>query len=247
MDQLLSEVINRARRYLAQLPTRRVSPAREAVDGLKRLEVPLQENPLEPAAVLAELDDICSAATMASTGSRYFGFVIGGALPAAAAANMLAGIWDQNAGLEAASPAAAFIEEICRQWLLSLLGLPPQTAVGYVTGATMANFTGLAAARHALLARQGWDVESRGLFGAPPIQVIVGAEVHVSVLKALSMLGLGRERVEKVPVDGQGRMRVDMLPRISGAAIICLQSGNVNTGAFDPAQEICRKAGEAGA
>ena len=247
MDQLLTEVINRAKRYLAQLPARRVSPAREAVEGLKRLEVPLQDHPLEPEAVLAELDDICSAATVASAGSRYFGFVIGGSLPAAAAANMLAGIWDQNAGLEAASPAAAFIEEICRQWLLSLLGLPPQTAVGCVTGATMANFTGLAAARHALLARQGWDVESRGLFGAPPIQVIVGAEVHVSVLKALSMLGLGRERVEKVPVDGQGRMRVDMLPRISGPAIICLQSGNVNTGAFDPAQEICRKAGEAGA
>jgi glutamate/tyrosine decarboxylase-like PLP-dependent enzyme len=111
----------------------------------------------------------------------------------------------------------------------------------------MANFTGLAAARHALLARQGWDVESRGLFGAPPIQVIVGAEVHVSVLKALSMLGLGRERVDKVPVDGQGRMCADMLPKISGPAIICLQSGNVNTGAFDPAQEICRRAGEAGA
>ena len=247
MDHLLAEVIKRAKRYLAELPGRRVSPLQDAVDGLRRLDVPLQDHPIEPATVLAELDDICSAATVASAGGRYFGFVIGGALPAAAAANMLAGIWDQNAGLEAASPAASFIEEVCGQWLLSLLGLPPQTAVGYVTGATMANFTGLAAARHALLAKQGWDVESRGLFGAPPIKVIVGAEVHVSVLKALSMLGLGRDRVARVPVDAQGRMRADLLPRIAGPAIICLQAGNVNTGAFDPAAEICLKAKESGA
>jgi glutamate/tyrosine decarboxylase-like PLP-dependent enzyme len=247
MDHLLTEVIKRAKRYLAELPGRRVSPLQDAVDGLRRLDVPLQDHPIEPATVLAELDDICSAATVASAGGRYFGFVIGGALPAAAAANMLAGVWDQNAGLEAASPAASFIEEVCRQWMLSLLGLPPQTAVGYVTGATMANFTGLAAARHALLARQGWDVESRGLFGAPPIKVIVGEEVHVSVLKALSMLGLGRDRVARVPVDAQGRMRADLLPRIAGPAIICLQAGNVNTGAFDPAAEICLKAKESGA
>jgi glutamate/tyrosine decarboxylase-like PLP-dependent enzyme len=247
MDHLLSEVIKRANRYLAELPTRRVSPSPDALAALKHLEVPLQDQPLEPSTVLAELDDIGAGATVASASGRYFGFVIGGALPAAMAANMLAGVWDQNAGLEAASPVAACIEEVCRQWLLALLGLPPQTAVGYVTGATMANFTGLAAARHALLKRQGWDVESRGLFGAPSIKVIVGEEVHVSVLKALSMLGLGRDRVEKVPVDSQGRMRADLLPHNLGPAIICLQSGNVNTGAFDPAAEICFKAKEAGA
>jgi glutamate/tyrosine decarboxylase-like PLP-dependent enzyme len=247
MDHLLADVIKRANQYLRELPTRRVSPAPEALAALKALDVPLQDHPLEASGVLAELDDIGSKATVASAGSRYFGFVIGGALPAAVAANMLAGVWDQNAGLEAISPVASFIEEVCRQWLLSLLGLPQRTAVGYVTGATMANFTGLAAARHALLAQRGWDVESRGLFGAPPIRVIVGEEVHVSVLKALSMLGLGRERVEKVPVDGQGRMRADLLPHISGPAIICLQSGNVNTGAFDPAAEICVKAKESGA
>ncbi len=247
MDHLLAEVIKRANRYLAALPTRRVSPPADALAALKHLEVPLQDQPLEPSMVLAELDDIGAGATVASAGGRYFGFVIGGALPAAVAANMLAGVWDQNAGLEAASPVASFIEEVCRQWLLSLLGLPPPTSVGYVTGATMANFTGLAAARHALLEQQGWDVESRGLFGAPSIKVIVGEEVHVSVLKALSMLGLGRDRVEKVPVDSQGRMRADLLPHNFGPAIICIQSGNVNTGAFDPAAEICLKAKEAGA
>lgn len=247
MNHLLAEVMKRADRYLTELPARRVSPSAHAVAGLKRLDVPLQADPIDPATVLAELDDLGSGATVASAGGRYFGFVIGGALPAAMAANMLAGVWDQNAGLEAASPVASYIEEVGRQWLLSLLGLPPQAAVGYVTGATMANFTGLAAARHALLEQQGWDVESRGLFGAPPIKVIVGAEVHVSVLKALSMLGLGRDRVEKVPVDSQGRLRSDLLPHNLGPAIICIQSGNVNTGAFDPADAICLKAREAGA
>jgi glutamate/tyrosine decarboxylase-like PLP-dependent enzyme len=149
--------------------------------------------------------------------------------------------------MEAMSPAAAFIEEVCRNWLISLLGLPEQAGIGFVTGATVANFTGLAAARHALLSREDWDVESRGLFGAPPITVIVGEEVHVSVLKALGLLGLGRDRVERVPVDDQGRMRADCLPPVSGPTIICLQAGNVNTGAFDPAEEICSRARQSGA
>lgn len=247
MDHLLSETIKRANRYLAQLPTRRVSPAADAVEGLKRLDVPLQDHPMAPAAVMAELDDIGSGATVASAGNRYFGFVTGGALPASLAANLLAAVWDQNAVLETASPVASFIEEVCRKWLASLLGLPPQTAIGFTTGATMANFSGLAAARHALLERQGWDVQANGLFGAPPIEVIVGAEVHVSVLKALSMLGLGRDRVVRIPTDDQGRMRADLLPALTGPAIVCIQAGNVNTGAFDPAAEICSRAKAAGA
>jgi glutamate/tyrosine decarboxylase-like PLP-dependent enzyme len=247
MDDLLSEIIKRANRYLTELPTRRVSPAPDAVESLKRLDVPLQNHPNKPAAVLAELDDIGAGATVANAGNRYFGFVTGGALPATMAANMLAGVWDQNAVLETASPVASFIEEVCRKWLLSLLELPSQAAVGFVTGATMANFTGLAAARHALLERQGWDVESRGLFGAPAIEVIVGEEVHVSLLKALSMLGLGRDRVVRVPVDDQGRMRADSIPPIDGPTVICIQAGNVNTGAFDPAAEICLKAKKSGA
>ncbi|HJX37613.1 MAG TPA: aminotransferase class V-fold PLP-dependent enzyme, partial [Anaerolineae bacterium] len=178
-------------------------------------------------------------ATVATTGGRYFGFVVGGCLPAAMAANMLAGVWDQNAA-RILSPVASSIEDVCLSWLISLLGLPPKSGAGFVTGATMANFSGLAAARHALLSREGWDVESQGLFGAPPISVIVGEEVHVSLLKALSMLGLGRDRVVRVPVDGQGRMRADALPQIQGPTVVCIQAGNVNTGAFDPAEEICR-------
>ena len=247
MEYLLAEIFKRVNRYNNELQTRRVSPSPDDLAGLKQLGIPLQDQPIDALTVLAELDDIGSPATVASAGGRYFGFVTGGTLPASLGANMLAGAWDQNAGLEIASPVSAFIEEVCRKWLVSLLGLPQQAGIGYVTGATVANFTGLAAARHALLSREGWDVESRGLFGAPPIIVIVGEEVHVSVLKALGMLGLGRDRVEKVPVDGQGRMRADLLPSISGPTLICIQAGNVNTGAFDPAEEICLKARESNA
>jgi len=247
MEHLLAEVFRRTNQYIEKIQTRRVCPSPEAIKGLKRLDNPLQAQPIDALNVLAELDDIGSAATVASTGARYFGFVTGGTLPSSLAATMLAAAWDQNAAMGAASPVAAYIEEVCRKWLLSLLGLPEQAGIGYVTGATVANFTGLAAARHALLDREGWDVESRGLYGAPPITVIVGEEVHVSVLKALSMLGFGRDRVEKVPVDGQGRMRADLLPPITGPAIICIQAGNVNTGAFDPAGEICLKARESNA
>ncbi len=239
MESLFAEVIKRADRYLKELEFRKVNPSPQAIAELDRFDTELQAQPLDPIAVLSELDDIGSAATVASVGGRYYGFVIGGSLPAALAANMLAGVWDQNAGLAATSPVAAFIEEVCRKWLVSVLGLPMQAGIGYVTGATMANFTGLAAARHAVLNQAGWDVESRGLFKAPPITVIIGEEVHVSVLKAISMLGLGRDRVVKIPVDGQGRMRAELIPPISGPTIICIQAGNVNTGAFDPAAEVC--------
>jgi glutamate/tyrosine decarboxylase-like PLP-dependent enzyme len=247
MEDLLLDVAKRANRYVEGLSRRRVSPSPEAVERLKLLDVPLQNEPIEPARVLAELDEIGSPATVASTGGRYFGFVVGGCLPAAMMANLLAGVWDQNAAFRILSPVAASLEELGIKWLISLFGLPPNAGVGFVTGATMANFSALAAARHALLAREGWDVEAKGLFGAPPITVIVGEEVHVSVLKALSMLGLGRNRVVRVAVDRQGRMRADALPQISGPTILCIQAGNVNTGAFDPAEEICRTAKESGA
>jgi glutamate/tyrosine decarboxylase-like PLP-dependent enzyme len=247
MEDLLAQVIKRANRYINEMQTRRVSPSPGDIANLQGLNVPFQDDPIDPATVLAELDDIASPATVASTGGRFFGFVIGGCLPAPMAVNMLAGVWDQNAGLEVSSPLSSFMEELCRNWLLSLLGLPAQAGIGFVSGATMANFTGLAAARHALLSATGWDVESKGLFGAPEITVVVGEEVHVSVLKALSMLGLGRDRVVRVAVDGQGRMRANLVPPVSGPTIICIQAGNVNTGAFDPAGEICSIAGESGA
>ena len=241
LENLLKDVASRATRYLDGVTQRRVFPSPAALRDLQGFMVELQDESIDPAKVLAELDALGSPATVASTGGRYFGFVTGGALPATLAANMLAAAWDQNAGLELNSPLASHLERVCRDWLVSLLGLPAQTEVGFVTGATMANFTGLAAARHAVLRAHGWDVEAQGLFGAPPITVVVGQEVHASLLKGLSMLGLGRERVVRVPVDDQGRMIATRLPAIAGPTIVCLQAGNVNTGAFDPIGEIAAR------
>ncbi|HYC33913.1 MAG TPA: aminotransferase class V-fold PLP-dependent enzyme [Gemmatimonadales bacterium] len=247
MSELLHDAAARGARYLAGMRDRPVAPTPAMTARLDELDHPLPGGPTDPAAVLRLLDEIGSPATVTTAGPRYFGFVTGGALPATVAANWLAGAWDQNAGLLVSSPIAARLEEVTTRWLRELLGLPPGTEAGFVTGATMANFTGLAAARHALLARQGWDVEADGLFGAPALTVVVGDEVHTSVLKALSLLGLGRERVVRVPADGQGRLRADELPALDDTTIVCAQAGNVNTGAFDPFTEICARARDAGA
>jgi len=238
---LLQDAASRATRYLDDVRQRRVSPSPDALREMQRFAVELQDDSIDAAKVLAELDTLGSPATVACTGGRYFGFVTGGALPAPLAANMLAAAWDQNSGLEVQSPIAAHLERVCRDWMIALLGLPAQTEIGFVTGATMANFTGLAAARHSVLRAQGWDVEAQGLFGAPPLTVVVGDEVHVSLMKGLGMLGLGRERVVRVPVDGQGRLIAARLPAIDGPSIVCLQAGNVNTGAFDPIGEVAAR------
>ncbi|HVO99571.1 MAG TPA: aminotransferase class V-fold PLP-dependent enzyme [Bryobacteraceae bacterium] len=247
MENLLEHAAARAARYVRSIPGRRVAPAPEDVARLDELGGAFNDDPCDPSELIDLLDTIGSPATVASTGPRYFGFVVGGSLPAAMAANWLAGAWDQNAGLYVASPVASRIEEIASEWLLDVLALPKTSGVGFVTGATMANFAALAAARHALLARAGWDVEERGLFGAPEIMVVVGAEVHASMLKALAMLGFGRKRVVTVPVDDQGRMIGDQLPRLDERTLVAIQAGNVNSGAFDPASEICARAHEAGA
>jgi glutamate/tyrosine decarboxylase-like PLP-dependent enzyme len=168
-------------------------------------------------------------------------------VPGALAANWLAGAWNQNAALRVMSPIAAELEEVVLRWICEALELPADCSGGLVTCATMANFTALVAARHALLKRAGWDVAEDGMFGAPPIEVVVGAEAHASILKALSLAGFGRKRMTIVEADGQGRMRADRLPRLSERTIVCIQAGNVNTGAFDPAEEVCRAAKERGA
>ncbi|MBL0160541.1 MAG: aspartate aminotransferase family protein [Bryobacterales bacterium] len=247
MRDLLHRTSETAARYLENLDHRSVAPSPEAIAGLAELQEPMPDRPMEPGLVLDTLDRIGSPATTGMAGRRYFGFVIGGSLPAALAANWLAGAWDQCPGLFAASPIGTALEEVSLGWLLDVLKLPPGSGGAFVTGATMANFTALAAARHAVLARAGWNVEADGLFGAPPITVVVGDEVHPALSKGLGMLGLGRSRVVRVPVDGQGRLRPDQMPRIQGPAIVCLQAGNVNTGAFDPAREICARAHSAGA
>jgi glutamate/tyrosine decarboxylase-like PLP-dependent enzyme len=243
--ELMEQTTERAARYLETLEARRVFPAAEALGRLQELGGPLPADGAEPAEVLRLLDEIGSPATVATAGPRYFGFVTGGALPATLAANWLAGAWDQCAGLDVLSPVSSALEEISAQWLLELFGLSPKCGVGFVTGATMANFTALAAARNAVLERAGWDVEADGLIGAPKITVIGGEEIHISAVKALGMLGLGRNRIVRVPADSQGRMRADLLPRIDGPTIVCMQAGNVNSGAFDPAMEICKVAHQA--
>ena len=247
MKDLLTDTATRSTRYLADIAARRVAPQPEDVARLASLGGPLPQFSTEPAEVLALLDEFGSPATVATTGGRYFGFVIGGTLPAALAANWLAGAWDQNAAFTAMSPVASKLEEIVLAWILELLGLPPSSGAGFVTGTTMSHFAALAAARTALLNRQGWNVEEDGLFGAPPIKVVVGEEAHVSLLKALAMLGLGRSRVVSVPSDGQGRMRPEALPPLDAHTLLCMQAGNVNSGAFDPAHELCALARQAGA
>jgi glutamate/tyrosine decarboxylase-like PLP-dependent enzyme len=238
MASILADAAARAQRYLDGLDDRPVAPQAEALAGLAAFDEALPAGPSDPHEVLELLDRAGTPATVASGGGRYFGFVTGGSLPAAMAANWLAAAWDQNTSLRVMSPAAVKLEDVANRWLTELLGLPADCGVAYTNGATMANLTGLAAARHALLARRGWDVELQGLFGAPELTVVVGDEVHVSVLKALSLLGLGRERVVRVPVDGQGRMLAHKMPKLDSHTIVCAQTGNVNTGAFDPLEAI---------
>jgi glutamate/tyrosine decarboxylase-like PLP-dependent enzyme len=247
MKKLLENASQRAISYLENVNLRGVAPSPEAVAGLAVLDRPLPEGPSEPEVTLELLDEACSPAAMGMAGARFFGFVIGGSLPVTLAANWLAGAWDQNSAMYNITPATAQLEQISLRWLLDLFDIPRSCGGGFVTGATMANFSALAAARHAVLERAGWNVEAEGLIGAPPIQVVVGAESHPTLIKSLGLLGLGRNRIIKVAVDAQGRMRADALPPLSGPAIVCTQAGNLNTGAFDPIAEICEAAHRADA
>jgi glutamate/tyrosine decarboxylase-like PLP-dependent enzyme len=246
-DELLGDAWRRSCRYLGSLGERAVAPRPQALAALRTLDQPLPDQPDDPARTLAVLDEVVGPATMAMAGPRFFGFVIGGSLPVALAANWLAGAWDQNAGLYSPTPGVSHLEQVALRWLIGLFDLPRETTGAFVTGATVANFSALAAARHAVLQRAGWNVEADGLFGAPAITVITGDEVHPTLLKSLGMLGLGRSRIVRVPVDGQGRMVADALPAIHGPTIVCLQAGNVNTGSFDPFEPLIERAHAAGA
>jgi glutamate/tyrosine decarboxylase-like PLP-dependent enzyme len=251
LHPLLEDVAARAAGFLERLPERAVAPAAGAEELREALGGPLPGGPRDPRLVVAELARAAEPGLMATPGGRFFGFVIGGSLPAALAADWLASAWDQNAGLYAAAPAASVVEEVCGEWLIELFGLPEHVSYGLVTGCQMANFTALAAARNSVLEAAGWDVETDGLVGAPPIQVIAGEERHVTVDRALRFLGLGSASLSTVPADDQGRMRADALEdALAGAsrpAIVCAQAGNVNTGAVDPLRAICDAAHEVGA
>ncbi len=241
-----------ALRYLDELPARRVGEQATLGELRERLGAPLAEAGEAPEAVLRRLAEAAGPGLVGSAGPRYFGFVIGGGLPAALGADWLTSTWDQNAGLYAVSPAAAVVEEVAAAWVLDLLGLPPTASVGFVTGCQMAHVTALAAARHALLARVGWEVEEMGLAGAPPIRILAGAHAHVTLFRALRLLGLGSRSVERVEADAQGRMEPRALARrleVAGGppALVCAQVGDVNSGACDDLAEIAALARRHGA
>jgi glutamate/tyrosine decarboxylase-like PLP-dependent enzyme len=245
----LQAATTHARRWLASMPDRPIPPRRGADEVAKALgELP--DGPTDPAAAIDLLGEVVEDGLMAMPSGRFFGWVIGGTLPAALAADWLVSAWDQNAGMRTPTPGVVAAEETAARWLLDLLGLPAGAAVGFVTGATMANFSCLAAAREQVLADAGWDVNQRGLNGAPPITVLVGAERHVTVDVALRYLGLGAPTV--VPADDQGRIRADALAealadRPGGPVIVCLQAGDLHSGAFDPFAEAIAVAHQHGA
>ena len=238
MNKLLNTTAELAQQYLSSMEQRQVFPDAAAIAGLEDFDEALPLDGCNPEELIMDLHNKAGAATVATAGPRYFGFVTGGALPATLASSWLTSTWDQNAHMVTGSPAAAKLEAIAARWLVEALALPSDCGVGFVTGATMANFSALAAARLSLLAKHGWDVREDGLFGAPKITVFVGEEVHISVLKALSLLGFGRRSLVTIPTDGQGRMKLGHTPSPSSPSLICTQAGNVNTGAFDPMTEI---------
>lgn len=239
IEDLLDTAHDHARAYLRTLPARRVYPSPNALEALDGFSEPFPERPSDAADTIEMLQEIGSPATVAQTGGRYFGFVDGGMLPVGLAARWLADTWDQNTAHYVMSPVAAKLEEVCEDWLRSLFGLPEETAAGFVTGTTLANLAGLAAARNKLLAREGWDVASHGLYGAPPIRVLVGAGAHAAVYKTLGLLGMGGAYTEIIPTDAEGRMLIDAIPSLNGPVLAITQAGNVNSGAFDPVGRIC--------
>lgn len=247
MAKVFSDVTRRAVRYLDELRDRRVAPAESALRGLAAFEEPLPTARSAPGEVIALLDRVGSPATVASAGPRYFGFVLGGSFPVATASNWLATAWDQCAGTTAMSPVASKIEAVAARWITELLRLPRETAVGFVTGSTTAHTAALLAARHAVYEKAGWDVERRGLVGAPTITVVATDDLHASVLKALGIIGLGRDTVIRVPVDDEGRMRIDRVAPLGPLTILIAQAGNVNSGSFDDLVALADLAERSGA
>ena len=249
-DAVLRRAAELALDYLDGAGDRRVGAETGFEEAVAALDGPLPEDGADPGAVVEQLAAAVGPATVASAGPRYFGFVVGGGLPAALAADWLVSAWDQNAFSRVASPGAVAVEAVAERWVLDALGLPREAAVGFVTGATAGNLVGLVSARHRLLERAGWDVEAEGLTGAPPVRVLVGEEVHASALVALRMAGFGAARAERVAADDQGAMRADALTSVLGSgggpAIVCAQAGNVNTGACDPLREIVAAARDHG-
>ncbi|MEM8793739.1 MAG: aminotransferase class V-fold PLP-dependent enzyme [Pseudomonadota bacterium] len=244
---LFRRAIGHGLSYLAMVDQRPVFPTEEALSGLDGFDTSLPEGPMDPADVIDKLHRLGAPATVAQMGGRYFGFVNGGAVPAGLAARLMADFWDQNAALDVMSPVAAKLEAVAEEWLRELFGLPEGTVAGFVSGTSLAIVAGLAAGRWRIAQRAGWDINAKGLNGAPPIRVITSRHAHGTVLKAVALLGLGTANIEYVDVDDQGRMRADLMPDLDDRCLVIAQAGNVNSGSFDPIGAICARANAAGA
>ncbi len=242
MTKLYDQAHSYAKAFLASANDLPIQVSDQDRENLKHLDFELQEEVVAAEQVIDELNQWVSPATMKMGSPRFFGFVIGGSYPVSVASNWLGTAWDQNTGLEKTTPAVAMLEKVSARWMLDMLGLPLESATAFVTGATVANFTALAAARNQVFKKAGWDVEADGLIGAPELHIIISEESHPTVYKSLAMLGLGRNRVIKVPTDEQGRMKVSEFPEIKDNCIIITQAGNINSGSFDPIGEICQLA-----
>lgn len=238
----LDHAVAHARAYLAGLAERRVSASPEALQALSAFDQDLPGQPQPPEATLDLLHRFGSPATTASAGGRFFGLVVGGTLPAALGARVLASTWDQIVFNDATSPIGVKLEQTAARWLLDLFGLPADCSVGYVTGTTMANVTCLAAARHHLLKRAGWDVQRDGLFAAPRLRVVASRQIHITMIKALALLGFGNAHIEWMECDAQGRVLPETMPEVDAQTLVIVQAGNVNSGAFDPIAAICARA-----
>lgn len=245
--RIFEQVQSYAQQYLNEVFERPVFPSQEALNGLKKFQEDLPAQSSEASAVLDILNQYGAPATVAQLGGRYFGFVNGSAVPVGLAAKHLATYWDQNSGMGVSSPVASTLETVVEKWLRQLFGLPDKTMAGFVSGTSSANICGMAAARYRLLKNQGWEVNEKGLWGAPPLRVVTGAHVHSSMLKAISLMGFGKNNIESVEVDEQGRIIPEKVPDLDDHTILVLQAGNVNSGAFDPLEELCDKAIKAGA
>jgi glutamate/tyrosine decarboxylase-like PLP-dependent enzyme len=241
---ILDDAAKYAMNYLDEIGNRRVFPSTTSLQQLQEFSTSLPGNGEESKQIVEQLNKIGSQNTVVTNGGRYFGFVFGGTLPASLAANWLVSAWDQNAVFKVSSPVAAHLEKIAGQWVVELLQLPPSSAVGFVTGTTMANFSAAIAARYQLCKQMGWDIKSKGMNGAPRIRVVVGEEVHASMQRALLLAGFGMDDLIKVPTDNQGRMIAENIPELDASTFVCLQAGNVNTGAIDPVKNICLAAKE---
>ena len=244
---VLERALAHGREYAASIRNQRVFPDEAALAGLDAFDETLPDGPGDALELLDRLHAFGSPATVAQTGGRFFGLVNGGLIPAALGARILADTWDQNAALYATSPINAKLEEVVERWLCQMLGLPESMVAGYVSGTSMGTACGLAAARYRLLDNAGWDVNRRGLNGAPALRIVTGRHAHGTVVKVLALLGFGTDSIEWVDVDDQGRVECEALPELDERTIVILQAGNVNSGAFDPIRQICLRAKQAGA